>query len=150
MASGTIDEIFLIKDNGICYFHRGGVVRVCEDLRSAMIVAMDYGISEAFQKKIRCLVLEDDRRVVYHRCSVRSVNFTLITVLSSNFNDFIKLEEKVNDFILFLDEKNIFNYLDNEKGLNLDKSEIDTRISEKMKEFFLLGVEIAVSRSETI
>jgi len=144
--NATVEEFFLIKEDGVCYAHAGEGAEIHDDLKSAMIVAMDYGICEAFKGKIKCITLEDSKRVVYYRYEIRDVKFTIITVISPDFKDFILLQEKVEGFRKFLEDENVFENLGTAHILNPDLSGIDRRITDRIKSFFSIGVEVAVSR----
>ncbi|MFX0102214.1 MAG: hypothetical protein ACFFCS_21795 [Candidatus Hodarchaeota archaeon] len=93
-------EAYLIKDNGICYASYNEVEEnnpiIGEDLKTSMLIGLDYGINEAFNNKIRCMILEDEKRIYFNRYCLNDMTFNLILVFDGKIVPFTDLKEKID------------------------------------------------------
>ena len=114
-----IDEVYVIKPNGICFAHFKDepTSQIDTDLRSSLLIGLEFGIFEAFKKEMVCIILKDGRRIHFEEYEVDGYKYKIVIVLehqeplATQFleKDFESIRGKVkkfNEFIQNSDYKN--------------------------------------------
>lgn len=128
-------EAYLIKDNGICYASYNESEEsnpiIGEDLKTSMLIGLDYGINEAFNNKIKCMILENEKRIYFNRYCLNEMIFNLVLVFDGNRAPYVDLEDRIDELKDFMKK--------DDKYCNLQDYKVDQDsfgLNKKLKELF--------------
>ena len=67
-----IDEVYVIKSNGICFAHfKDEIDNPMEtDLKSSMLIGLEYGIFETFKNQMICIILKNGKRIHFEEYEI--------------------------------------------------------------------------------
>ena len=133
-----IDEVYVIKSNGICFAHfKDEIDNPMEtDLKSSMLIGLEYGIFETFKNQMICIILKNGKRIHFEEYEIDGYKYKIVIVLeheeplAQEFldKDFEAIHEKVKNFNEFLQNSEYKNTI---KG-----NQIDTNLSDIIKQYF--------------
>jgi len=136
-----LDEIFVIKENGVCHGHfKVNTLNqndLNDDLRSSMLSGIQYGILESFKGEVRCFILNTGKRIYFEDYKIEDVCYKLVIVLENSNPLTNKLYEDdlshIRNKILELSK-----YMQDEGFDKLANGIVkDAQLSSKMKDIFL-------------
>lgn len=135
-----LDEIFVIKENGVCQGHfkmHTSPDDVNNDLRSSMLSGIQFGILESFKGEVRCFILNNGKRIYFEDYKIENVCYKIVIVLEDTNllceklyeDDLGKVKAKIKELNAYM-EKEGYDKLAN--GIVKD-----IQLNSKLKDLFL-------------
>jgi hypothetical protein len=135
-----LDEIFIIKENGVCHGHfkvHTSPDDMNNDLRSSMLSGIQFGILESFKGEVRCFILNTGKRIYFEDYKTEDVCYKIVIVLENSNplceklyeDDLGQIKSKISDLNMYMEKE----------GINKLKNGIvkDIQLSSKLKDLFL-------------
>lgn len=87
-----IDEIYIIKDNGICIASypddKEDEKSINEDLKSSMIFGVETGIKEAFKGRIKSINLNNGKKIYFSEQEIDGSPVRIVVLLDARFKKY--------------------------------------------------------------